>query len=109
MKKNSTLLFRNARVRRVGHSDFPHNPSISARPSKCRAVAAAGGACELQRLYLALNLVRSTTNPRTAKLLASGSRKISRKVIEEAGEVALEAVKHCTRGIIRESADLLYH
>jgi phosphoribosyl-ATP pyrophosphohydrolase len=30
-------------------------------------------------------------------------------VIEEAGEVALEAAKHHSPGVVRESADLLYH
>ena len=44
-----------------------------------------------------------------AKLLAAGTRKIAQKVIEEAGEVAIEAVKHRTVGVVRESADLLYH
>ena len=48
-------------------------------------------------------------NERTARLLASSTRKIAQKVFEEAGEVALEAVRHRTRGVVRESADLLYH
>ena len=34
---------------------------------------------------------------------------MAQKVIEEAGEVALAAVKHNDRAIVRESADLLYH
>ena len=33
----------------------------------------------------------------------------SRALIALAGEVALETVKHHDRGIVRESADLLYH
>ncbi|MBU2704295.1 phosphoribosyl-ATP pyrophosphohydrolase, partial [Sporomusaceae bacterium BoRhaA] len=37
------------------------------------------------------------------------TRKIAQKVIEEAGEVALETVKHNTQAIVSESADLLYH
>jgi phosphoribosyl-ATP pyrophosphohydrolase len=69
-----------------------------------------GGDCsELQRLYAALSRVQPATNPRTYKLLESGNRRIAQKVIEEAGEVALEAVKRHTRGVVRESADLLYH
>jgi phosphoribosyl-ATP pyrophosphohydrolase len=65
--------------------------------------------CELERLYRSLSEVTPQTHPRTARLLASGDRKTAQKVIEEAGEVALEAVKHHKRGIVRESADLLYH
>jgi phosphoribosyl-ATP pyrophosphohydrolase len=64
---------------------------------------------ELDRLYRSLSEVTPQNHPRTARLLASSNRKTAQKVIEEAGEVALEAVKHHTRGVIRESADLLYH
>jgi phosphoribosyl-ATP pyrophosphohydrolase len=39
----------------------------------------------------------------------SGTRKIAQKVIEEAGEVVIEAVRHRANGVVRESADLLYH
>jgi phosphoribosyl-ATP pyrophosphohydrolase len=63
----------------------------------------------LDRLYQSLPEVTPQTHPRTARLLASSTRKTAQKVIEEAGEVALEAVKHHARGIVRESADLLYH
>jgi phosphoribosyl-ATP pyrophosphohydrolase len=64
---------------------------------------------ELDRLYRSLAEVTPENHPRTARLLASSTRKTAQKVIEEAGEVALEAVKHHPRGIVRESADLLYH
>ena len=64
---------------------------------------------EIDRLYDALAQVTADNHPRTARLLASGTRRTSQKVIEEAGEVALEAVKHSRNGVIRESADLLYH
>ena len=67
------------------------------------------GTSELDRLYGSLNGVTPASNPRTAKLLGSSTRKAAQKVIEEAGEVALEAVKHRARGVVRESADLLYH
>jgi phosphoribosyl-ATP pyrophosphohydrolase len=66
-------------------------------------------AAELDRLYGCLDEVTAKSHPRTAKLLAAGTRKIAQKVIEEAGEVALEAVKHRAVGVVRESADLLYH
>jgi phosphoribosyl-ATP pyrophosphohydrolase len=64
---------------------------------------------ELDRLYAALEAVTPGNHPRTARLLASSTRKVAQKVIEEAGEVALAAVKHNHRGTVRESADLLYH
>jgi phosphoribosyl-ATP pyrophosphohydrolase len=64
---------------------------------------------EMDRLHRSLAEVTPENHPRTARLLASSTRKTAQKVIEEAGEVALEAVKHNARGIVRESADLLYH
>ena len=64
---------------------------------------------EIDRLYAALDAVTPATNPRTAKLLRSGSRKVAQKVIEEVGEVAIDAVRHSAAGVVRESADLLYH
>jgi len=64
---------------------------------------------ELDRLYTSLETVTPEDHPRTARLLASSTRKVAQKVIEEAGEVALAAVKHNGRNIVRESADLLYH
>lgn len=63
---------------------------------------------ELDRLYAALDDVTPENHPRTARLLASSTRKVAQKVIEEAGEVALAAVKRNSRSIVRESADLLY-
>jgi phosphoribosyl-ATP pyrophosphohydrolase len=80
------------------------------RPGQTRArrpPASASG--ELDRLYRSLSEVTPENHPRTARLLASGARKTAQKVIEESGEVAIEAVKHHARGIVRESADLLYH
>jgi phosphoribosyl-ATP pyrophosphohydrolase len=64
---------------------------------------------ELDRLYGALDHVGPTNHPRSFKLLQSGARKIAQKVIEEAGEVAIDAVRHRAHGVVRESADLLYH
>src|SRR5580704_10813526 len=67
------------------------------------------GPDELERLFVALGQARAETNPRTFKLVESSSRKIAQKVIEEAGEVAIEAVRYHAGGVVRESADLLYH
>jgi phosphoribosyl-ATP pyrophosphohydrolase len=64
---------------------------------------------ELERLYGALNGLTSAENPRTARLMSAGLRKISQKVVEEAAEVALEPVRNRTDTTVCESADLLYH
>ena len=45
----------------------------------------------------------------TARLAASGTRRIAQKVGEEGVEVALAAVDGDTEEIVEESADLLYH
>jgi phosphoribosyl-ATP pyrophosphohydrolase len=66
-------------------------------------------ATELARLHDAIAHATSENYPRTTKLLGAGRRKSAQKVIEESGEVALEAVKHNRAGIVRESADFLYH
>ena len=79
----------------------PDSPCITAAPGVQPS--------ELDRLYRSLSEVTPENHPRTARLLASSTRKTAQKVIEEAGEVALEAVKHHDRGVVRESADLLYH
>ena len=68
-----------------------------------------GDASEIERLYAALERVSAVHNPRTARLLAAGVTKMSKKLIEEAGEVVLDALTRRRRGVIRESADLLYH
>jgi phosphoribosyl-ATP pyrophosphohydrolase len=86
---------------------WPDRNGSGSPPPADRATPAC--AAELDRLYGCLDEVTAKSHPRTAKLLAAGTRKIAQKVIEEAGEVALEAVKHRTVGVVRESADLLYH
>jgi phosphoribosyl-ATP pyrophosphohydrolase len=92
-----------------------HCDPAKERPATCGAISRPTGPVpitpvdELQRLYTALGVVGSENNPRTFKLLESGTRKIAQKVIEEAGEVVIEAVRHHANGVVRESADLLYH
>lgn len=94
----------------------PTSASLSHEASRPLAVTPRCGVekhrtlpCELDRLYRSLADVTPRNHPRTARLLASSTRKMAQKVIEEAGEVAIEAVKHRPQGIVRESADLLYH
>jgi phosphoribosyl-ATP pyrophosphohydrolase len=66
-------------------------------------------AAVLEDLSRSLGSVTVSAHPRTFKLLQSGRRKLARKVIEEACEVTVEAVKRDMAGVVRESADLLYH
>ncbi len=52
---------------------------------------------------------RDPSSSRTARLLHAGPLKISKKMAEEAVEVALEAAAGKRSEVIRESADLMYH
>ncbi|MBA31074.1 MAG: bifunctional phosphoribosyl-AMP cyclohydrolase/phosphoribosyl-ATP diphosphatase [Chloroflexi bacterium] len=45
----------------------------------------------------------------TSKLLNSGIKRISQKVVEEAGEVAIACVSNDKEEIINEFSDLIYH
>lgn len=66
---------------------------------------------DLLRLYEAI-LARRGMDPaesKTARLFASGPKKIAKKVGEEAVEVALDAMNEDRQGVINESADLLYN
>ncbi|MFN4922632.1 phosphoribosyl-ATP diphosphatase [Bradyrhizobium sp.] len=86
------------------------NPSVAGtRLNFRRHSTALAGTNELDRLYRSLADVTAESHPRTAKLLASSTRKVAQKVFEESGEVALEAMASKCHGIVRESADLLYH
>ena len=51
----------------------------------------------------------SRLSARTAKLLTAGAPKMAQKVIEEAGEVAIEAVRGDVPALVNESADLVYN
>ena len=93
-----------------GFASIPRETESPVAPDSLAVIAATAlQPGELDRLYRSLSEVTPENHPRTARLLASSTRKSAQKVIEEAGEVALEAVKHHTRGVVRESADLLYH
>ena len=65
-------------------------------------------AAEIARLYADLDRVNERDNPRTARLLACGRSKLAQKLVEEAAETALEAARNRSRGVVRESADLVY-
>ncbi len=65
----------------------------------------------LERLWTAVQEVRDgrRDSPRTARLLAAGPPKLAQKVVEEAAEVAIEAVIGRRDALINESVDLLYN
>jgi phosphoribosyl-ATP pyrophosphohydrolase len=52
---------------------------------------------------------RADAGTRTGRLLASGLPKMAQKLVEEAGEVVVDAMRHDRRAVVQESADLLYH
>ncbi len=86
------------------------------RPSKHRAAKRRplrhGGAHNrLDRLAAAIAEVRAGAriSPRTSKLLASGAPKMAQKVIEEAAEAAIEAIRGDRIALINESVDLIYN
>lgn len=65
----------------------------------------------MQKLYDTV-LSRKGADPSsswTAKLFSKGRGKITQKVGEEAVEVVIDATSDNTEGVVKESADLLYH
>ena len=63
---------------------------------------------EIERLFAALDNVTPSSHPLTAGLLAASRTKLARKVMEEAGELAVEVLKKQQSALVSESADLLY-
>ena len=65
----------------------------------------------LERLEFAIDEVRlgARSSPRTRKLQTSGIPKMAQKLIEEAAEVAIEAVQGNRVPLVNESVDLLYN
>ena len=65
----------------------------------------------MERLEFAVDEVRhgGRISLRTRKLQLSGLPKMAQKLIEEAGEVAIEAILGNRAALINESADLFYN
>lgn len=65
----------------------------------------------LARLAKAVQAVHAgeQVSLRTAKLLAGGVPKMAQKLVEEAAEAAIDAVRGERAGFVNESADLLYN
>ena len=72
----------------------------------CRPVAIAADASQIDQLYAKLGAARSR---RVRRLMEAGRDKMARKLVEEATEAALDAVKGNRQGLIDESVDILYH
>ena len=47
--------------------------------------------------------------PRTTKLIAAGAPQQGKKIVEEAAELAIEAVRHDRSAAVMEAADLVYN
>ena len=85
--------------------------SVASNKRRADRLSAAPPCDRLERLWSAIEEVRQgrRASPRTARLLASGTPKMAQKVIEEAGEVAIEAVLGRREALVNESVDLLYN
>jgi|tagenome__1003787_1003787.scaffolds.fasta_scaffold20986923_4 phosphoribosyl-ATP pyrophosphohydrolase len=65
----------------------------------------------IDRLTRTIHGVRTglLTSFRTNRLLAGGTAKMAQKVIEEAAEVGIEAIRGDRTALVSESADLMYN
>jgi len=96
---------RKTKKARNTQADFEHMPAVAA-PALSAADVGEG---RISRLSRAIQDVRSgaRTSSRTTKLLMSGTAKMAQKVIEEAAEVGIEAIRGDRVALISESADLI--
>jgi phosphoribosyl-ATP pyrophosphohydrolase len=102
--KLSPRLMRRTELRRLKLAS-----ANDAEPNAACAARRSADSSEIEKLYRALDRVSHDTHPRTAQLLEGGKRRMGQKLIEEASEVAFEGLRHRARGVVRESADLVYH
>jgi len=84
---------------------------LKAKTQEKYSAANANGQDRLARLASAIAEVRSggRISPRTTKLLASDIAKMAKKVVEEAAEAAIDAVRGDRAAVVHESVDLLYN
>ena len=66
---------------------------------------------QITELEGAIAEVRGTQkiSPRIARLIASGLPRMAQKVVEEATEVVIEAVRGRRTAVVKESVDLIYN
>jgi hypothetical protein len=80
---------------------LPASEDHRLQPSTSKSIIASTAV--LEELCGALSQISAEGHPRTFRLLQSSRRKVARKVIEEACEVTVEAVKRDADGVVRES------
>jgi phosphoribosyl-ATP pyrophosphohydrolase len=83
-----------------------------ANPRRLKSTAVLSGSEDrVGRLFAGISEVRAGArkSARTSKLLSGGTAKMAQKVIEEAAEVGIEAIRGERSAFINESADLLYN
>mmetsp|Transcript_90385 Transcript_90385/g.255158 ORF Transcript_90385/g.255158 Transcript_90385/m.255158 type:complete len:157 (+) Transcript_90385:86-556(+) len=88
--------------------------SFPGSTARCREreTAAPVSFAQLGRLWATIQDRKAEGNDSkswTARLLRKGPEKCAQKVGEEATEVVIEAMKERSDGLVKESADLLYH
>jgi phosphoribosyl-ATP pyrophosphohydrolase len=66
---------------------------------------------QITELESAISEVRGSRkiSPRSARLIASGLPRMAQKVVEEATEVVIEAVRGRRTAVVKESVDLIYN
>lgn len=95
--------------------DHASSPDVvqppAASPARRKIVRLGEAPGRLERLESAIVEVRLGTrnSVRTRKLLASGVAKMAQKVIEEAAEAAIEAIRGDRAAFVQESVDLFYN
>jgi|SRR5947209_10390447 len=101
---------RRRKVKRQSNAK-PASPQNTPAPVAAAEPAARSGEERVDRLSHAVQDVRAgtRTSARTTKLLAGGTPKMAQKVIEEAAEVGIEAIRGDRKALISESADLIYN
>ena len=83
----------------------------AAPPPRRKTVRPSETPGRLERLEIAIGEVRhgGRNSLRTRKLLASGLPKMAQKLIEEAAETAIEAIRDERAAFVHESVDLFYN
>jgi phosphoribosyl-ATP pyrophosphohydrolase len=111
--KSSTLKKKRPRRRKskAKTEAMPGLPEETIARPEPGAVKPVFGEERIARLHQAINGVRAgaRTSARTSKLLLGGTPKMAQKVIEEAAEVGIEAIRGDRSALISESADLIYN
>ncbi|MBV9066760.1 MAG: phosphoribosyl-ATP diphosphatase [Methylobacteriaceae bacterium] len=106
--KKKALRRRKSKARSEAIPAFAQDPIAQPEPVTVQPIS---GEERIGRLYHAINAVRvgARTSARTSKLLLGGTPKMAQKVIEEAAEVGIEAIRGDRTALISESADLIYN